>query len=222
MMVTLDYISQLPKDVREKIRACMTQRSWENGDSIYQQNEESDALYQVVSGEIRILNISREGREVLYVTYHKGDTFGEIGILDQGLRPHTAVASGPTVLSVLRKKEFNDLRQQHPEINEQLIMMLCQRLRLVFGFFEGSALLPLPNQLAQRLVNLSTELEKKHHNKNNTEIHLSQNDLANMMGASRQATSKILKSWEDQKLIKLDYGKTTILNLKQIRKIAEL
>jgi len=41
-----------------------------------------------------------------------------------------------------------------------------------------------------------------------------------MMGASRQATSKILKSWE--KLIKLDYGKTTILNLKQIRKIAEL
>jgi len=222
MMVTLDYISQLPKDVREKIRACMTQRSWENGDSIYQQNEESDALYQVVSGEIRILNISREGREVLYVTYHKGDTFGEIGILDQGLRPHTAVASGPTVLSVLRKKEFNDLRQQHPEINEQLIMMLCQRLRLVFGFFEGSALLPLPNQLAQRLVNLSTELEKKHHNKNNIEIHLSQNDLANMMGASRQATSKILKSWEDQKLIKLDYGKTTILNLKQIRKIAEL
>jgi len=41
-----------------------------------------------------------------------------------------------------------------------------------------------------------------------------------MMGASRQAISKILKSWEDQKLIKLDYGKTTILNLKQIRKIA--
>jgi len=83
-MVTLDYISQLPIDVREKIQACMTLRSLENGDSIYQQNEESDALYQVVSGEVRILNVSREGREVLYVTYHKGDTFGEIGVLDQG------------------------------------------------------------------------------------------------------------------------------------------
>jgi len=158
-MVTLDYISRLPKNVREKIQACMTQRSLESGDSIYQQNQESDALYQVVSGEIRILNVSRDGREVLYVTYHKGDTFGEIGVLDQGVRPHNAVASGPTVLSVLQKKDFNDLRQQHPEINEQLIMMLCQRLRLVFGFFEGSALLPLPNRLAKRVVELSTEFD---------------------------------------------------------------
>jgi len=219
-MVTLDYISQLPKNIREEIHACMTQRSLESGDSIYQQNEESDALYQVISGEIRIFNVSREGREVLYVTYHKGDTFGEIGVLDQGVRPHNAVANGPTVLSVLQKKDFNDLRQQHPEINEQLILMLCQRLRLVFGFFEGSALLPLPSRLAQRLVNLRIEQEKKHQKNDNTEIHLSQSDLANMMGASRQAISKVLKSWEDQKLIKLDYGKTTILNLKQIRKIA--
>jgi len=219
-MVTLDYISQLPIDVREKIQACMTLRSLENGDSIYQQNEESDALYQVVSGEVRILNVSREGREVLYVTYHKGDTFGEIGVLDQGVRPHNAVASGPTVLSVLQKKEFNYLRQQYPEINEQLIMMLCQRLRLLFGFFEGSALLPLPNRLAQRVVALSIELEDQHHIGTNPEIHLSQNDLANMMGSSRQAISKVLKSWEDQGLIKLDYGKTTILNLNEIKKIA--
>jgi len=219
-MVTLDYISRLPKNVREKIQACMTQRSLESGDSIYQQNQESDALYQVVSGEIRILNVSRDGREVLYVTYHKGDTFGEIGVLDQGVRPHNAVASGPTVLSVLQKKDFNDLRQQHPEINEQLIMMLCQRLRLVFGFFEGSALLPLPNRLAKRVVELSTELEDKHHNDTNPEIHLSQNDLANMMGASRQAVSKVLKSWEELGLIKLDYGKTTIIDLNEITKVA--
>jgi len=99
-------------------------------------------------------------------------------------------------------------------------MMLCQRLRLLFGFFEGSALLPLPNRLAQRVVALSIELEDQHHIGTNPEIHLSQNDLANMMGSSRQAISKVLKSWEDQGLIKLDYGKTTILNLNEIKKIA--
>jgi len=199
----------------------MTQKTLSNGDSIYLRNEKSDALYQVVSGEVRILNVTRDGREVLYISYHGGDCFGEIGLLDHEPRPHNAVASGPTVLSVLYKSDFDDLRQQYPEIDEQMILVLCQRLRLLFGFFEGSTLLPLPNRLAQRIFDLSTAPGKASDADSVHEIHLSQHDLANMMGASRQATGKVLKHWEEQGFIKLQYGKTAILDLKAIRAIAD-
>jgi len=188
---------------------------------VFRKNEQPTALYQVISGEIRILNVTREGKEVLYLTFSEGDCFGEIGLLDGQPRPHNAVASRATILSVLRKSDFDDLRHKHPEFNEQVTLVLCRRLHLLFGYFESTAIMPLPNRLAKRIFDLATSQRGNNELPQACDINLSQNDLANMMGASRQATGRILKQWEEQKLIRLDYGKTTILDLNSIQDIAD-
>jgi len=213
MTDSYDYISPLPENVRAKVAERMTRKALMHGEPAYRCNDESDALYQIISGEIRILNVSREGKEVLYLTYHEGDCFGDIGLLDNKPRAQNAIANGPTVLAALKKQDFDELRTLYPELIEQISLVLCQRLHLVFGFFESSALLPLSQRLSQRILDLARQDQHESGSTKDHEINLAQSDLAHMMGVSRQAIGKILKDWEEQGLIKLDYRKLTVIDI---------
>jgi len=216
-----NFFSSLPEQTRQKIKVRMTRITLFNGDSAYRRNEEADALYQVVSGKIKISNVSKDGKEILYVVFGEGDCFGEVGLLDHKPRAHNAISSGTTVLSVLKKNDFDVLIEEHPEIIKSLALVLCANLHTVWDFFESRTLLPLQQRLAQRISDLTASHEKEPKKEFVQDINLSQIDLANMMGASRQAIGKILKGWEDQSFISIHYGKMTIINLDAIEKIAQ-
>jgi len=99
------------------------------GESVYLKNDEPEAFYQIVSGKIRLSNVSKDGREILYLVFEDGDCFGEVGLLDHSKRPHNAIASGATELSVLGKLDFDELSKEHPEIIKLLAILLCTKLQ---------------------------------------------------------------------------------------------
>jgi len=198
----------------------MTRRTLSDGDSVYRRDDDADAFYQIVHGKIRLSNVSNDGRELLYLEFSDGDCFGEVGLLDQSQRQHNAISSGTTELSALKKRDFDELSTEHPEIVTSLALILCAKLHTSWDLFDSRTLLPLPQRLAQRIYDLTAYQSKEAKGKSPHDINLSQIDLAHMMGASRQAIGRILKRWEDQSLVHIHYGKITIIDLPEIKKIA--
>jgi len=215
-----NFFDQLPKDLLQKVRERMVPKTLVAGESVYLKNDEPEAFYQVVSGKIRLSNVSRDGREILYLVFEDGDCFGEVGLLDHSKRPHNAIASGATELSVLSKLDFDDISKEHPEIIKLLAILLCTKLHTTWNLFDSRNLLPLPQRLATRIVDLATLDNNDTEGEPSLDINLSQIDLAHMMGASRQAVGKILKNWEGQYFIRIHYGKVTVLNLGAIQGVS--
>lgn len=196
----------------EPVRAALAERSQtvdiDSNTSIYRQGDPAKAVYQVLSGRVRMRAISRDGRELLYQHMEPGDCFGELGLVDGEPCHHAADAASPTTLLKLDRDDFLELRKIYPEIDQQLLQLLAQRIRVIYHIFEGALLLDVPRRLAGRLLDASrsgsstTEF---------TELSSSHEDLAKMIGSSRQSVSLILKEWERKGWLQQAYGRIRLL-----------
>ncbi len=171
------------------------------GESIYRFGEEADATYQVLNGSIQTSNVTAEGKEILLHIMQPGECIGEIGLIEGSRRAHNAEAREDCQLAVLRKHEFNTLRSIHPEINEAILQMQCTRLRMVFMFIEDSALRPLRQRLARRLVLMATMMGARQGEQIFIKLSLSQEELGKMLGASRQSINKELSFLEKESIV---------------------
>ncbi len=216
-----NWITQLPTQVQAATMALMHPRQYKKGDTIYQEGRIPNALWQVVSGSVRVVNTSSEGKEVVFAVFEAGDCFGEISMIDGKASSNTAVAIEALELMELPRDSFNHLYQTYPAFVQQLNGFLCERMRHLFSFYEGIALRPLESRLAHRLCYLTGNIPNKTtFSPAVNEINLTQQDISNMLGATRQAVSKILNQWRDANIISIDYGKITIHNPAQLALIA--
>ncbi|MCV6613485.1 MAG: Crp/Fnr family transcriptional regulator [Cellvibrionaceae bacterium] len=198
---SLNWIAQLPPAVEAEVRAAMKLKVFPAGEAIYRYQEEADATYQVQSGSVQTSNVTAEGKEILLHIMQIGECFGEIGLIEGSRRAHTAAAREDTELAVLSKADFNALRRRHWEINEALLKMQCTRLRMVFMFIEDSALRPLRQRLARRLVLMATMMGSKQGEQIIIKLALSQEELGKMLGASRQSVNKELSYLEKHNIV---------------------
>ncbi|GAA6152360.1 Crp/Fnr family transcriptional regulator [Pseudoteredinibacter isoporae] len=198
---TLNWIAQLPAAVEAEVRAALKPRPIQAGETIYRFGEEADAIYQVTSGSVQTSNVTAEGKEILLHIMQPGECFGEIGIIEGSLRAQNAEAREDGELAAMNKKEFNELRKRHPEINEAILQMQCTRLRMVFMFIEDSALRPLRQRLARRLVLMATMMGAQKGEQIFIKLTLSQEELGKMLGASRQSINKELSYLEKEGIV---------------------
>lgn len=152
---------------------------------------------------------SRDGRELLYQYMEPGDCFGELGLIDAEPCHHNADAGPKTRLLKLDRADFIRLRQAHREVNEQLLQLLSKRIRLIYRTFEGALLLDVPRRLARRLLDMSAFQEGA---ETILELSSSHEELAKMIGSSRQSVSVIIKDWERQGWLEQTYGQIRVLS----------
>lgn len=210
--VILNWISQLPNDIEERVRGAMSPKLFKAGESIYRYGEEADATYQVVEGSVQTNNVTAEGKELLMHIMMPGECFGEIGLIEGSKRAQNSVARGDTLLSVLKKSDFNQFRAIHPEINAALLKMQCGRLRMTFLFMEDSALRTLRQRLARRLILMATMGGAKESGQILIKLALSQEELGKMLGASRQSINKELSFLEKEGIIEKKRSGIAILD----------
>lgn len=212
-----NWLAALPASVREAVAEHSGQVNVESGESIYHQGDKATALYQILEGRVQMRAFSREGKELLYQLMEPGDCFGELGLIDGKPYHHDAHASTATTLLRLDRANFLELRRAYPEINEQLLQLLSQRTRVIYQTFEGALLLDVPRRLAGRLLELGSPASDT--GNAHLEIACSHEDLAKMIGSSRQSVSAILKDWERQEWLQQAYGR---IHLLKPRELAEL
>lgn len=185
-----------------------------------QRGETADAVYAIVSGRVRVVSTSDEGKEVVLRILRAGDVFGELGLLAGGHRTATVIAAEETELASIGRREFFELLEGEPGVAIRLLAVLAEQMgdltdQLTDFVFHG-----LPVRLAKRLVELARTDGRETPEGVHIETKLSQQDLANLVGTSRESVNKQLRAWEDDGFIRHDKGEVVIRRLDELREIA--
>ncbi|MEM9102216.1 MAG: Crp/Fnr family transcriptional regulator [Pseudomonadota bacterium] len=210
-----DWLSSLSGDLIQRILAESTTKKYIKGDYIHSRGDEPDGFYGVLQGRIKICSLTFEGKVSTLCFFSIGEWWGEISLIDDIARTHDAIANEDTEILLISKKLFKTLYQHHQEFNHAINVNLCRRLRLALNLIEQYTCMPLTSRLASRLV-----AEFKRNELTSKKISISQQELADMLGVSRQSVSKIMTLWSENKIIKVDYHSITILNEVELSRIA--
>lgn len=216
-----DWFTPLPEDVVEALAAMTRRKLLQEGEYLFAKGDAPDGLYCVLRGRIRTISHSADGKEHLLMQFEPGHWFGEISMFDGLGRTHDGVAAGETEVLVLPRDRFLALLASRPELYPHFLQMLCRKLRLAFAYIEDAQFEPLPVRLARRLLDLAEVYGRPCAEGTRIDLPLPQEDLARMLGASRQAISRALKDWEAQGWIGLDYRQVVIAQAPALQKVAD-
>lgn len=222
-LVTMSYawFSELPEDIQADVLNRTVVRELVPGERLYVRGDEPDGVYCVVSGAVRISGLVSDGREIVLDIYGPGVWFGEVAPLDGMPRAHSADAYGAATLRHLLSFDLEDLLARHPILARSLLRLEAQRLRVLLAALEAYSAQPLEQRLASRLLMLAGQYGISTARGVRIELRLSQESLAQLIGATRQRVNQILKRWESDGILYQRYGETILTDVAKIEKIAE-
>lgn len=217
MSVSLDRITDFLSTVplfRELDRASVRgfaeltrEQRFAKGALIVTEGDAGDALFVVRSGEVKVLLVGDDGREVILNVLAVGDHFGELALIDGRPRSAHVVATQASSLLVLRRAEFRRQVEQSPQVAWGLMVELSRRLRLADGTIGNLVLLDVPGRVAKVLLEHATPGEPATLVKQ-----LTHQTMAQMIGASRETVSRAMAEFQDKGIISVQRRIVTVVN----------
>jgi CRP/FNR family transcriptional regulator, cyclic AMP receptor protein len=201
----------------DRLACCIIEKSVGRGAIIFAKDDPGSSLFAIRKGTAKMTVPSADGHEVVVNLVTEGDIFGEIALLDGRPRTADAVAISDCEMFVIERRDFLPLVREEPEIAIKLLEILCGRLRQTTQQVEGVMFLHLPGRLAKALLRLSGGDGVARQPK----IVVTQRDLANTIGMSRESTNRQLRLWAENKWVRLERGGITILSVVALERIAE-
>ncbi len=180
------------------------------GHEIFAKGSPGDSMMLVLRGSVRISSISLTGKEIVLNIINTGDIVGEIATLDGGWRTGDAVAIGDCELLVLARRYFIPVLENHADICLKLIKILCKRLRRTSAQVEDLLFLHLEGRIAKALLELSERSGRLDVEDRMLELHLSQSELSNIVGSTRESVNKQLQIWQRAGFIDIAKGAIVI------------
>jgi CRP/FNR family transcriptional regulator, cyclic AMP receptor protein len=202
----------------ERIAALATRRTYDEGAVVFMRGDPGDSLCGVVSGRVRISASRAGGREVFLNIMSPGDAFGEIGLLDGKPRTASATALERTELILIRRERFFELLASEPSLAMHLIQLLCERVRWTAQLTEDSALLGVPARIAKRLLSLARL--NRSEPADGAKLTISQEELAQFLGLSRQVINQHLQAWKQEGWITSGRGSITLADIRSLENLA--
>lgn len=189
-----------PLEDADKLAVAQEMRevAFDAGQSIFARGDKGREIYLVANGRVRLSVLTAEGRELSFAHAESGQVFGEIAVLDGGVRTADATAVSKVVALVLSKSSVMRLIETRPVVRESVIKFLCNRVREADHQLEGIALYPIEVRLARFfLTSASQKGALKPGSKVEIDLPISQSELALLVGASRPKVNAALAMLED-------------------------
>lgn len=164
------------------------------GSVLFEQGDESDGLYIVLSGIVRIYLTADDGREATISLLEAGEVIGEIALLDGLPRSAGAAALTDAKLFFIPTAPFNELLDTSPRLNRHLLLMLCERLRAANSQVDQAIFHDLRHRLVVLLRQIAIIHGRVEKDVAMVDLELTQGALAQMLGASREAVNKQLRA----------------------------
>ena len=185
-------------------------RSVRGGDVIFREGDKADGLYGVLDGRVIVTLGSPAGKELTLNSFGPGAFFGEIAFLDGLGRTATAVAREPSLLIFLGRTAFLPFLRRRPEAALRTIAYLCTQLRRTTQQVQDTTFLDVPTRLAKQMMAIAHEYGQKPGAGKAITIVLSQNELAQMLGVSREIVSRQLAHWRQAGIIEIGGGRLVV------------
>jgi CRP-like cAMP-binding protein len=207
----------LTHDDIDQICRFTSSRTLSRGNTIFAKGDPGHALFAIRSGVVKISAPSPDGREAIFNLLHSGDIFGEIALLDGYPRTADAIAVTDCELIAIERRDFLKFVHEEPSVALKLIELLCKRLRHASKHFEETVFLNLTTRLARLLLKLA---EDRMDSTNTEGLAITQRELSQMLGATRESINKHLRVWEQRQWIRIERGHIILLARDQMEAVA--
>ena len=214
------WFSKLSPTLRSAILARAVVRRLEDGAVLSARGAPADEWCGVAKGAVRVSSVSLSGKQITLTYVEPGTWFGDIALFDGLPRTHDAHAHGETTLLVVRKADFKQLLAEHVELYDALLRLNCRRLRLLFDAVEDLNTLPLAARLAKQILLLARSYGIAQGEEIRIGLQLAQEDLAQLLGASRQRVNQELKGFEREGAVRIEPTRLVVLSKDKLLAIA--
>ena len=215
------WFSKLSQPLRNAILSRAVVRRLKDGALLSTRGSEAEEWCAVAKGAVRISSVSLSGKQITLTYAEPGTWFGDIALFDGLPRTHDANAHGETTLLVVRRADFRELLSQHTELYEALLRLNCRRMRLMFNTFEDLNTRPLAARLAKQILLLAKSYGVEQGEEIRIGLQLAQEDLAQLLGASRQRVNQELKGFEREGAVRVEPTRLVVLSRDKLMELAE-
>ncbi len=206
-----ELFSALPPDERAQLAACLRPRQYPKGAVIFLQGDASTSLYLIERGWVKLVLTSSEGKEFVLDVLGPGASFGELPLLDGQPRSADAIAQDDCRLLLLRRADFDGFLDTHAGAARTLLTVLSGRLRRDAQLLHEAVFLDVPARLARALLQLVGTQRPDRQASQGVELRATQEELAGMLGASRESVNKWLGYFERRGVLRRHRGGMTLL-----------
>lgn len=196
--------------------------SYPAGKEIYAKGSLGRSMMAVLRGKAKMTSVSRDGKEIVFNIMHPGEIFGEIALLDGGQRSADAIAMTDCEILVLDRRDFMPLLEKRADICLVLLRILCQRLRQTSEQVEDVLFRHLESRVAKAVLHLAEDATSHAFPGSPVELHLSQQELGDIAGGTRESVNKIERNWHKAGWSERIKGMIVIRDLAEIRRLADM
>jgi CRP-like cAMP-binding protein len=224
-LASIPLFAELSAEQLATIAGLTQVRSYAGRVVVVNQGEPARALFGIVRGRLKVASSGPDGRDTVLGIMAEGEVFGEVALLDGGLRSATCTAIEPCELLVLERDQFMALLEQSPGIAVKLLHVLAGRLRRLSQRSEDAAFLDVPSRLARSLLDLASrfgESVRPPSKEIRISLKLSQQELGDLVGATRESVNKHLSEWTRLGFVRLQAGRMVIADVENVRRLARV
>jgi CRP/FNR family cyclic AMP-dependent transcriptional regulator len=210
LLTRSELFRDLDPEVLHALSDRAVTRSYRKGERVFHQGDPGDAMYVVVEGLVKVVVLSEGGEEMVLVTLGPAQSFGELALIDGRPRSAGAEVVEPTTLLVITRRALLDALAQHPGIAEKLLGSLGSVIRRLTEQTADLVFLDLHGRVAKLLLGFAEDQGKQGEEGILLDLHLTQSELAAMVGGSRQSVNQILHGFAGRGYLELR-GRTVVL-----------
>ena len=187
------------------------------GSTIVSKGDPGNSLIAVISGTVKISISSPDGRTAILNLIGPGEIFGEVAVLDGQARTADATANTNCEIFVIDRRELLPFVRSQPALAMKFIELLCARLRWTSDQVEQVILQDLPGRLASALIRLT---EKHKAIQGGRTIAVTQQEISEMVGMTRESINKQLRAWAGRNWVRLEHGAIVVLDVELLQALA--
>jgi CRP/FNR family transcriptional regulator, cyclic AMP receptor protein len=212
------YFSDLEPEAFDQLCRYAKHTTLKRGATICSKGDPGNSLFAVISGTVKISTSSADGRSAIFNLIGPGEIFGEVALLDGLARTADATANTNCEVFVIDRREFIPFVKSQPALAMKFIELLCMRLRWTSDQVEQVILQNLPGRLASALIRLT---EKHKLAPGGRTITITQQEISEMVGMTRESINKQLRVWAARDWVRLEHGAIVVLDAEPLQELAE-
>ncbi len=210
--------TDLNDEALRELTSVVKRRTFRSGEVIFHRDDPGQVLYVIKEGKVKICLISPDGQEISLVVFGKGECFGELALLDGLPRSADAIAVEKVECYTLQRSDFHNTIMKNPKISIQVLEVISKRLRNTNEQVEDLIFLDVYGRVAKKLLELSEAHGAKVEDGIRIEVRMTQQELASMVGASRESVNKVMGYFTDKKYISTDKHRITLHRINDLKR----
>ena len=210
--------ANLAEEESRDMMAAAKRRPYRAGEVIFHRDDPGQVLYMIKAGKVKICLNNPDGREIVLAVLGAGEYFGEFSLYDGLLRSADAVAIEKVECYMLQRSDFHKAIMKNPKIAIHLLEGLSKRLRDADNMIEDLITLDVDGRVAKKLLELADAHGVKAENGTLIDVHLTQQELASMVGASRESVNKVMGYFIRKGYVSTDKHRITLHNVNELKR----